>query len=112
MVRGMHFAMAGSPYREGEMNEERHFRTAVCSAYTRLLQECQSALVAWKERSEQISRLALQGKRTGDDLRRLQAEYARAYNRLERHAKSCNECRFTSDFTQSGDASPKGVSAH
>jgi len=77
------------------MNQDLHMRTAACSEYQRLLRICQGALVAWKERREEIVRLGLEGKTTGDELRRLQAEYARSYNRLERHPDSCEVCRFT-----------------
>ena len=38
------------------------------------------------------------GKRTVNELQRLQAEYARAYNRLERHAKNCAMCKFAAEF--------------
>ena len=80
------------------MNQDLQMRTAGCPDYQRLLQECQSALVAWKNRSEEITLFGLQGKTAGDGLQRLQAEYARAYNRLERHAVSCRECSFPEDF--------------
>ncbi len=88
------------------MNEAIVVRTAACSDYERLLEECKNALYAWKNRREQIARLGLEGKRTGDELQRLQAEYARAYSRLERHAKSCATCRFATeieDEDQRGD---------
>lgn len=77
------------------MSEELKLRTAACSDYERLLEECKDALFAWKIRREEICRSGQRGKLTGDELQRLQAEYARAYNRLERHVKSCEECRFT-----------------
>ncbi len=80
------------------MNQDFQMRTAGCPEYQRLLQECQSALVAWKNRSEEIILLGQQGKSAGDGLQRLQAEYARAYNRLERHAISCRACSFPADF--------------
>lgn len=99
------------------MNEGIGVRTAACSDYERLLNECKNALYAWKNRREQIARFGLEGKRTGDELQRLQAEYARAYNRLERHAKSCAMCRFTSEFEDedqwcdTGHSTRKEVSA-
>jgi hypothetical protein len=80
------------------MNEEILVRTAACSDYERLLNESKDALFAWKNRREEIARFGLEGKRTGDELQRLQAEYARAYNRLERHAKSCAMCRFATEI--------------
>ena len=86
------------------MNETLHFRTAICSDYESLLKECQRAMHAWKERREEIARTGLRGKQAGDELQKLQAEYARAYNRLERHAKSCAVCRFTSELGKSQEA--------
>jgi len=80
------------------MNQDIQMRTAGCPDYQRLLQECQNALMAWKNRGEEISFFSLQGKAAGDSLQRLQAEYARAYSRLERHADSCRFCRFRANF--------------
>ena len=80
------------------MNERFAFRTAACSDYEKLLEECQSALVAWKARREQVATFGPQGKSAGDALQRLQAEYARAYNRLERHAKNCRVCHFREEL--------------
>ncbi len=77
------------------MSEEMGMRTAACSDYERLLEECKDALFAWKMRREEICRNGPRGKLTGDELQRLQAEYARAYSRLERHVKNCDACRFT-----------------
>ena len=71
------------------MNERVVFRTAACSDYERLLEECQIALVAWKARREQIATFGPQGKSAGDALQRLQAEYARAYNRLA--SRGCSD---------------------
>lgn len=76
------------------MDETFVIRTAACSDYGRLLEECQNALVAWKDKREEFFRFGPQGRSTGDALQRLQAEYARAYNRLERHAKNCQVCQF------------------
>ncbi len=83
------------------MDNQLRFRTSICSEYESLLKDCQRALVAWRECSEGISRLGLQGKRVGDELQRLQADYARAYNHLERHGQSCEVCRFTTELGKS-----------
>ena len=80
------------------MNQDFPIRTAGCPDYQRLLQECESALVAWKNRSEQIISLGLKGKSAGDGLQTLQAEYARAYHRLKRHANSCRVCSFAGNY--------------
>ena len=83
------------------MSEELSFRTSICSDYETLLKECQRAMNAWKQRREEIARIGLHGKQAGDELQKLQAKYARAYNRLERHTKSCAVCRFTTELGRS-----------
>jgi hypothetical protein len=85
---------------EGEMMEELTIGSAICSDYERLLKESQRALVAWRERSEEVSRFGLQGKSIGDELQKLQADYATAYHRLEQHGKSCVLCQFTIGLTE------------
>lgn len=69
-------------------------RIAACPDYEKLLEECHSTLVAWKTKREEVEQFGPRGKSAGDVLQRLQAEYARAYNRLERHAKNCRTCHF------------------
>lgn len=92
------------------MSESLEIRTAACSDYERLLEECKTALMAWKVRREQMSRFGPLGKNAGDALQRLQAEYARAYNRLERHAKECSMCRFRAELGKKDRATPVGIS--
>jgi hypothetical protein len=80
--------------------EELIIDTAICSDYEKLLKESQRGLVAWRERSEEASRFGLRGKNIGDELQKLQAEYATAYHRLEQHGKTCIFCQFTIGLTQ------------
>ena len=79
--------------------EELAIDAAICSDYETLLKESQQGLVAWRERSEEVSRFGLQGKSIGDELQKLQAGYATAYHRLEQHGKSCILCQFTIGLT-------------
>jgi hypothetical protein len=81
--------------------EELTIDTAICSDYESLLKESQRALVNWRERSEEASRFGLEGKSIGDELQKLQADYARAYHRLEQHGKTCILCQFTIGFAES-----------
>jgi len=67
--------------------------TIVCSEYQRLLEACVSAREIWKQHRAEIYRYRLVGKKTGDELLRLQANYARAYYVLQHHAKQCLQCR-------------------
>jgi hypothetical protein len=87
------------------MSEKIALETAACSDYQELLKMCKSALIAWSTRREELSRFGPRGKSTGDALQKLQAEYARAYNRLERHAKICAVCRFTTELGKSDRSS-------
>ena len=81
--------------------EELTIGSAICSDYEKLLKESQRALVNWRERSEEASRFGLQGKSIGDELQKLQADYATAYHRLEQHGKTCILCQFTIGFAES-----------
>ena len=85
---------------EGETMDELTIDSAICSDYEGLLKESQRALVNWRERSEEVSRFGLQGKSIGDELQKLQADYATAYHRLEQHGKTCILCQFTIGLTE------------
>jgi hypothetical protein len=64
------------------------------------LKESQRGLVDWRERSEEVSRFGLHGKSIGDELQKLQADYATAYHQLEKHGKTCILCQFTIGLTE------------
>jgi hypothetical protein len=89
------------------MDETFVIHTAACSDYERLLEECQNALVAWKDKREEFHRFGPLGRSTGDALQRLQAEYARAYKRLERHAKNCQACQFRKAVGRQNQSNPE-----
>jgi hypothetical protein len=67
--------------------------TVACSEYQRLFEQSQSARDIWNEHRAEICRSRLIGKETGDELLRLQAEYARAYTVLCNHVNTCLRCR-------------------
>jgi hypothetical protein len=75
------------------MSKQLPAETIVCSEYQRLLEACVSAREIWKKHRAEIYRHRLVGKKTGDELLRLQANYARAYYVLQRHAQQCLRCR-------------------
>ena len=70
------------------------YKTAVCAQYEILLKECEAALGAWDERREQIAQSGLSGKEVGDEMLRLQADYAKAYTALRKHVSKCWICQF------------------
>jgi len=76
------------------MNSTVAYNTAVCTQYEILLKGCEAALEAWDERHEQIAQSGLSGKEIGDELLRLQADYARAYTILRKHVRQCEICQF------------------
>jgi len=47
----------------------------------------------------------LRSKEAGDELMRLQADYAKAYSRLEKHKNDCELCHFVSKIGGRSDAS-------
>jgi hypothetical protein len=81
------------------------FETAVCTDYENLLVECQLALDTWRKRREEIARLGATGKEEGDQLLRLQADYAKKYSRLKKHQYTCELCSFVSKIGKQNSAS-------
>jgi hypothetical protein len=69
------------------------FTTAVCDRYEDLLKESQRAWNIWDGFRERVSQSCLRSKVADDELRNLQARYARAYAELQNHSRSCLTCR-------------------
>jgi hypothetical protein len=86
------------------MESELFYKTAFCSEYERLLCVCVQSLNAWRNRREGIANFALRNKELGDELMRLQADYAKAYLRLEKHKDNCEVCHFVSKISGRSDA--------
>jgi len=80
------------------MSAEFSFKTAVCTEYESLLIACQKALETWRKRREEITRLRSSKREATDELLRVQADYAKAYSRLEEHQAKCELCRFVSEI--------------
>jgi hypothetical protein len=95
---------------EGEIMEELAMNDAICSDYEKLLKDSQRALVNWRERCEEVSRFGLKGKSIGDELQKLQADYATAYHRLEQHGKTCILCQFTIGLAETEPPTPVFIS--
>lgn len=64
----------------------------VCCEYQKLLEASKRARDMWDARRAEICRLHFVGKETGDELLRLQADYARAYTLLRKHVHTCERC--------------------
>jgi hypothetical protein len=78
------------------MKSDRSLKTAVCFEDERLLIACQEALEKWRSRRENIATSRPSNKALANDLLRLQADYAKAYARLEKHEDNCEICCFVS----------------
>lgn len=78
------------------MSKQQFVRTAICNKYQTLLEECERALAIWNEHRAEISQSRLVGKEAGDELLRLQANYARAYTVLQNHSHNCSFCQLVS----------------
>ena len=78
------------------MSKQLFVETAVCSEYQRLLEESQTALEIWKETRAEVCQSRLIAKEAGDELLRLQANYARAYTMVRNHVHGCSRCQLLS----------------
>lgn len=87
------------------MEGELLYKTAFCSEYEKLLCVCVQSLDTWKNRREEIANSVLREWEAGDELLRLQADYAKAYSRLERHGDNCELCNFVSKIGGRDNAS-------
>ncbi len=78
--------------------------TAVCNSYEGLLEECENARKNWNEQRVAIFELGLRGKEIDDELRCLQAKFAKSYALVCNHLRDCKLCesaRGTSDLSGS-----------
>ena len=87
------------------MEDEPFYKTAFCSNYERLLCVCVQSLNGWRNLREEIANSGLRSKEAGDELMRLQADYAKAYSRLEKHKDNCELCHFVSKISGRNEAS-------
>ena len=68
--------------------------TQVCQTYQGLLEECETARREWNERRAANSELGLRGKGIDDELRWLQARFAKSYAMARNHLRDCGRCQF------------------
>ena len=84
--------------------------TQVCETYQRLLEDYEAARNEWNERRAEISELGLRGKGTDNELRCLQAKFAKSYAMARHHLRDCGSCQSAgrTDYA-SGDESRANV---
>ncbi len=78
------------------MSEEAFVKTAICTTYETLLEKCQTACQIWNDQRAAIRESGRSGKKVDDELRRLQANYAKAYSVVRNHVHSCETCQWVS----------------
>jgi hypothetical protein len=78
------------------MNNQLSINTTICSEYQKLLEESQIALEVWNAHRDEVCNSRLAGREAGDELLRLQANFARAYAELHRHTQDCPLCQWVS----------------
>src|SRR5262249_48680303 len=66
---------------------------AACSEYEALLMKSSAALTAWKNGRTEIRRSGRKGRSADNELRILQANFAKAYSELQTHARDCHVCQ-------------------
>jgi hypothetical protein len=86
--------------REKFMSKQLSIKTTACSNYQRLLEECQGALEIWNKRRAETSQARANKMDEGDELLRLQANFARAYAVLEHHSHDCELCELISHIEE------------
>jgi len=91
------------------MNTERErltFKTSFCEQYEQLLLQSRNALEIWSNRQNEILQLGLHGKNVGDELLRLQSDFAKSYSRLQRHIRDCPYCQFVNKLAKQNSSTP------
>ena len=75
------------------MSLDSDVKPAACSEYESLLDHSRLALEEWTNGRTEIGRSGRKSRTTDDRLRILQANFARAYARLQAHARNCDLCQ-------------------
>jgi hypothetical protein len=78
------------------MTKQLSVTTMVCNEYQQLLEQSKHARDIWDLRRAEICGARLIAKESGDELLRLQANYALAYTRLRKHVSTCRRCELVS----------------
>jgi hypothetical protein len=97
-------ATTGYNVEESEMGiqqkEKLSFKTSFCGKYEELLVQSQNALEVWANRREEAWQMGLRGRELGGELIRLQADFAKAYARLQKHTHECPLCEFVANIAK------------
>ena len=69
------------------------FGLSTCETHQGLRDECNAARDEWNARRAEISKLGLRGKKTDNELMRLQAKFAKSYAMVRSHLRGCECCQ-------------------
>lgn len=69
---------------------------AICDTYQGLVDDCENARKQWNERRAEISEIRLRGKGIDNELRCLQARFAKSYAMVRHHVRDCDSCQLAS----------------
>jgi hypothetical protein len=75
------------------MRHDSAIRPAACEEYETLLKNSGAALAEWKKGRLEIRRSGRKGREADNELRILQANFAKAYAALQTHARDCEMCQ-------------------
>jgi hypothetical protein len=64
-----------------------------CDEYERLLKDCQITLMSWNSRRAIVHNSARRGRDADNELRTLQANFAKAWALLQYHENGCDVCQ-------------------
>jgi hypothetical protein len=86
--------------------------TGICETYQDLLEDCEVAREVWKQIRAVVSAQGLRGKEIDDELRRLQANFAKSYALVRNHLHDCELCQSSgrTDSHSSDEGYDHGVS--
>jgi len=78
---------------EKEMNNQFSVEPAGCREHQLLLGEYQRALEIWNQQRAEFCQFRFVQREAGDELLRLQANFARASNVFDSHERNCSLCQ-------------------
>jgi hypothetical protein len=84
--------------------DESPIKPAACPEYEALLKRSHAALSAWKNGRTEIRRSGRTGRAVDNELRILQANFAKAYAALQTHARDCVDCQIPAGYLRSPDS--------
>jgi hypothetical protein len=86
--------------------DQSEIKSAACEVYEELLKNSHTALIAWKRGRLAIRRSGRKGRSADNELRVLQANFAKAYAALQTHPRDCCYCQMPTMIHQGFGINP------